>query len=224
MAVKKKKQREEAIQRILQATIALLGEGDPGSLSLAKIARRAGVSKSLLLYYFHSKEELILRAQHSFFENLLRTISRAYPQKDISHAFSAMDEVFRALRSLSPLFPLFVLFVRQHLKADPRQRSLLSRFFDELRDLTQEAIETFLGSQTLASLGIPLSSLREILFLIFLGLVLFTPITGKKEVDAEEVYETFKEILRSYVALRGNPFPPGSAPLSLPDKGLHPQI
>lgn len=228
MAIKQRRKggRGEATRRILDATLSLLTQGDLDSLSLGKIARKAGVSKSLLLYYYHTKEELILRAQYHFFENLLRTISHAHPGAGISDAFSAMDEIFKALQSLPSLFPLF--------RSASKRGDLLPRFFDELRDLTEEAIETFLGSETLESLGIPVSSLREILFLIFLGLILFTPISEKKRIPSQEVYEVFKEILRGYVALRENPalfpakeenpFPPDSSPPSLPDRGLHPQI
>lgn len=206
MKGRRRSQRERTIQRILEATVEILSRGDLESLNLSRIARRAGVSKSLVLYYFHTKEELLFSAQHFFFEQILHRIRRTFPGTGIPEAFSAMDEVWESLRTLPPLFPLFVLF----LKKLPTSRSRtpdLPQFFDELRNLIGQGIELFLGEENLKRLGVTREELRELLFLVFLGLTVFTPITRARAVSADAVYRTFKELLLTFVQQRGRYLP-----------------
>jgi AcrR family transcriptional regulator len=58
-AAKNKEIRQESMQKIMDAALLLIARHGYESTSIARIAKRAGVSKGLLYNYFESKEELL---------------------------------------------------------------------------------------------------------------------------------------------------------------------
>lgn len=58
-----------AKQRIMNATIALTNERSAQFVQLRDIARASGVSPSLILFHFVSREDLILEARFQAYEN-----------------------------------------------------------------------------------------------------------------------------------------------------------
>jgi TetR/AcrR family transcriptional regulator len=67
--------RNETEQLILKVAVTLFGERGKDAVSIADIADAAGVNRSLIFYYFVSKDGLYLAAFRSQFEEFAATVS-----------------------------------------------------------------------------------------------------------------------------------------------------
>ena len=61
-------------QQLIEATIACLADEGYAGASLAKVAQRAAISKSVVIYYFAGKDELMKATVQVIFEELRRSI------------------------------------------------------------------------------------------------------------------------------------------------------
>ena len=99
-ALWKKQDAQNSISKILDATVqAISGLGYDGA-SMIRIAKKAGVSKSLLHYHFQSKEDLVVQALTSITNSIATDIRK--------HIDSAKSTSSRISQALDDLFELFI--------------------------------------------------------------------------------------------------------------------
>ncbi len=82
-----KRRRDQKIDAILSSTIQLLAEKGYADTSIADIASRAKLYKSLLHYYFKDKEDLVSKAL------ALRSNTMIQPAKEALSAVKSIDEL-----------------------------------------------------------------------------------------------------------------------------------
>jgi AcrR family transcriptional regulator len=98
-----KAKRDQKIDAILSSTIKLLAERGYTDTSIADIANRAKVYKSLLHYYFKDKEDLVSKALAS------RSNTMIQPAK----------EALSAMKSANELVDGAIFFFRQDMEQNP---------------------------------------------------------------------------------------------------------
>lgn len=94
--------RADAAARIVDAAIALGSRLGVAALSLQGIATESGVSKALVLYHHHGKDELLLAVAEQLVAREVEALTRAATDPDLLAAWQrvAGDEIRRAERAL----------------------------------------------------------------------------------------------------------------------------
>lgn len=113
-ATKRQEQKEQTRQKLLDATVAIIGEDGLSNVTLAKVSERAGVSRGLCSFHFSSKEELMLEA----FTMVYRQYEQAW-EDAINAAGPDSAQKLRALIGALLSEPV----------ADPRNLSVLVAFW-----------------------------------------------------------------------------------------------
>lgn len=144
--------REEVTAALLAATEKLCAKGQPSSFSIREIAAEAGVTTSLLYFYFKSKDDVILATVRSIAADIDAEVAGADTPTDIAAAVS------RALAE-RPAFPrLLAWFVLEgrgfgELSDDPVLARLVSAFSQHGADPVTNAgvaVTLLLGNTLLA--------------------------------------------------------------------------
>ena len=145
MAMTRRTQAERsaaATEKLIDATIALIGERGVDGFSISDVADRAGVSRGLPGHYFKSRDGLVLavaerimkaRSRHSKqgFKPLIASLSRS-----IARAKHPTD----SLRALTRLATAEVL--------PPQVDALVQRYWDSVSDMFQGHLEAALKEKS----------------------------------------------------------------------------
>ncbi|WP_433477950.1 TetR/AcrR family transcriptional regulator [Spirillospora sp. CA-142024] len=138
-----------ARDRILQATLRLIGEQGIGAVTNRAVAREAGVSLGSLTYHFPSQEDLLREALHTFVDEEIARITAyvtSLAESGIA-AVQAADEVEKAVVGFA-YGPEQIANLELHLHAarDPA-----------LREASVRSVEAYdhLAAAILEALGIP---------------------------------------------------------------------
>ncbi|MCS6850705.1 MAG: TetR family transcriptional regulator C-terminal domain-containing protein [Gemmataceae bacterium] len=136
-------------EQIVEAAIAIIVEQGLQNLSLSEIEQRAGMSRGQLMYYFHSKEEILLAVFDRLLEMMCRrsgTSDRCL--EDIPGWWERLQYVMEKLLQQPPLHPEFHALQYTFLsqighREDFRQR--LARLYEDwrghiARDLAEELV------------------------------------------------------------------------------------
>lgn len=162
----------EKVLRILQAAHrAFAAKGYHGA-SMKDIAEEAGVSKSMLHYYFESKNHLLLELHAYIFNGFAQMIRENVRQQGAGprQAMRAMDQLWEFLRSqFQDLEFLFQML--SECTTNPRLKEQMAAFYAESRRLIVWGIETVLGDMA-QHLIIPKESLAALLLAILDGLAI----------------------------------------------------
>ncbi|WP_433468099.1 TetR/AcrR family transcriptional regulator [Spirillospora sp. CA-128828] len=138
-----------ARDRILQATLRLIGEQGIGAVTNRAVARAAGVSLGSLTYHFPSQEDLLREALHTFVDEEIARITAYVTSLGESGiaAVQAADEVEKAVVGFA-YGPEQIANLELHLHAarDPA-----------LRETSVRSVEAYdhLAAAILKALGIP---------------------------------------------------------------------
>ncbi|MER7049712.1 TetR/AcrR family transcriptional regulator [Streptomyces jumonjinensis] len=81
--------RRRSRERLLQATVELVGERGYEATTLADIADRAGSARGLVSYYFPGKRQLLQSAVHRLMHRTLETALYKEPRTEDGHEFLA---------------------------------------------------------------------------------------------------------------------------------------
>jgi AcrR family transcriptional regulator len=161
-----------AVERILRAALRCLARRDPGGVSLREIAEEAGVSKSLLLYHFRSKEDLLLGLVDGTFDAMARRVEAVTDalvttrQAGVEALGASLDAIWRELRGAGELQGvLFRIAASATLEDGMRQR--LIRFRTRLVHIIADGIRRALGKTAPVT---ALTPLAELLLACFVGL------------------------------------------------------
>lgn len=160
----------EKVLRILQAAHATFAAKGFHGASMKDVADAAGVSKSMLHYYFESKTHLILELHAFIFNGFAAMIRENVRQQGTGprQAMRAMDQLWDFLKGQASDLE-FVFQLWSECTINPRLRKQMAAFYAECRKLFVEGIEMVLGEMA-EHLTIPKDSLAAILMSVFDGL------------------------------------------------------
>jgi AcrR family transcriptional regulator len=122
--------------RILKAAVELITEVGIDRVRVAEIARRASMSSGQLMYYFTSKEHLLLETlAWRDYEDIRRT--RAALAK-VTGAWRQLERFIGLYLPTSPADPSWILWMEAWARA-PHNRQV-SKFLEELHGLWRDAL------------------------------------------------------------------------------------
>jgi len=160
----------EKVLRILEAAHACFSEKGIHGASMKDVADRAGVSKSMLHYYFDSKNHLLLEL-HAFIFNAFAETIRDNVRRQGTGPAQAMRAIDQLWDFLAAQFPdlRFVLQMWAESTTHPRLRKQMGRFYTECRRLVVWGIDTVLGDMA-DGLVVPKETLAGMLLAMLDGL------------------------------------------------------
>jgi AcrR family transcriptional regulator len=184
-----------AAERILRAAEASFRENTYAGVSLRKIARRAGVSKSLVLYHFGSTERLFAELQLRAYRRLARTLTQtagtgAAPAE---RALLALDALIATVRENNDIAVHAMLTTRALW--DPAAAPHVRAMRHELRDLLHTTMQQIFADDA-ERLPVPIEVTANILWAALTGLGMEAAISGSPE-DLDRGFEG----LRAFAAL-----------------------
>lgn len=192
--LKKVNSSEESIERIILATIDCVAKNGYEGASTQKIAQLANVSKSLIHYYFKTKEDLLLKALNYFAneiaEEIKSKIQNNYPSVEL--AITAAEELYKSLIS-NKIRASF--FVEMYSKAihNKKFRKKLKNYHTFEEDLIFEVIYRSLYPMQ-DNISISLRNLAKIFQTFMLGLAVQSVIELNEE-DIKNRLNILLEIL-----------------------------
>lgn len=157
----------ETALRILEAAEQCFRAGYDGT-SVRSIASLAGVSKSLVLYHFQSKERLYAEVQRRLYDRLAKSIREAVAARGgtlVDRGLMALDALIEALHERDDL-PAHALLGARAL-ASSKLRGEVERLRAELRQLLYDTMRQVVGD---AQLPIELDAAADLLWAALAGI------------------------------------------------------
>lgn len=105
--------RRRSRERLLQATVELVGEHGYEATRLADIAREAGVARGLVSYYFPGKRQLLQSAVHRLMHRTLQAALERAPRP--SGPDAGQELMARAIDAIQGLAQDHPLLMRTHM-------------------------------------------------------------------------------------------------------------
>ena len=139
-------QAEQTRQRIVQAAVDLLSEGDAGDLSMPDVAARAGVSVRTVYRSFATKDEL-LDGVIEWINRKINEEAGARPETREDYETSTAD-VARVISEIEPLYrALFATRAGRasHRRTNRREESLRMAYAAEIADLDDDEARRFMA-------------------------------------------------------------------------------
>lgn len=158
------------VDRILDAAEHCFCEAGYSGASLREIAARAGVSKSLVLYHFESKDHVFAELSLRIYRRIAKRVSESVGTAGGSaadRARLALDALMAALRERNDLAMHAMLGAHAATSAEglPHVR----RMRDELRELLQKTMQQIFGEEA-AHLPLSLEAASDLLLAALTGL------------------------------------------------------
>jgi AcrR family transcriptional regulator len=127
--------------RVLQAAVELITEAGIDRVRVAEIARRANMSSGQVMYYFTSKEHILLEAlAWRDYQDIMQT--RASLAK-VTGAWRQLERFIGFYLPTSPADPAWILWIEAWARA-PHDRQV-SQFLEELHALWREELATIVS-------------------------------------------------------------------------------
>jgi AcrR family transcriptional regulator len=158
------------VARILDAAEACFREAGYVGVSLREIAARAGVSKSLVLYHFESKDHVFAELQLSIYRRLAASITEAVANAGGSpedRARLALSSLIEAVREGNDLALHIMLGARA--LTSPEASAHVRRTRRELRQLLERTMEQIFGADS-QGLPVPLEAAADLVWAALTGL------------------------------------------------------
>lgn len=140
----------EPIRRdaLVKATIAEIGETGSLDVTVARIARRAGVSSGLAHHYFGGKEDLLLAAMRHILRQYGVAVRAALAGVDAPRArLAAIVDVSFGPEHFEPAVIAAWLNFYVHAQSAPGARRLLAIYQGRLRSNLRHAARPILGAE-----------------------------------------------------------------------------
>ena len=135
---------------LIEATLALVGEGGAKNATVRAIAQRAGVTAGLIRHYFQSKEQLIAAAYHHLMEQM--TADSAAVLNAAPHDPHARLTAFVAASLKPPVVDpagmvIWATFLPE-TQRDPAMKAIHAQTYLLFRDKLQSLIAALPGNRT----------------------------------------------------------------------------
>ena len=143
--------------RVLRAAVELITEAGIDRVRVAEIARRAGMSSGQVMYYFTSKEHILLEAlAWQDYQDIKR--ARAALAK-ITGAWRQLERYIGYYLPTSPADPAWILWIEAWARA-PYNRQV-GRFLEELHDLWREELAAIVARGVEEGAFAPLAAIDD---------------------------------------------------------------
>jgi AcrR family transcriptional regulator len=156
--------KEEAKRRIIEAAIDVIAERGCENLTFDQVAKKIGVTKGAVYWYFKTKEELITAVLKRFRTDFERTTFDSFYNRPIEEMMQQIFEKFTLTdtRQRAIFFEMFALAVRssdiRHATRD-YYMGLVATFEDAIRrEQKQQSIDPDADPHTMALLMVALYS------------------------------------------------------------------
>ena len=143
--------------RVLQAAVELITEAGIDRVRVAEIARRAGMSSGQVMYYFTSKEHILLEAlAWRDYQDIQRTRDSL---AKITGAWRQLERYIGYYLPTSPADPAWILWIEAWARA-PHNRQV-GRFLEELHDLWREELAAIVARGVEEGAFAPLAAIDD---------------------------------------------------------------
>jgi AcrR family transcriptional regulator len=182
---------EDSRHRIVRAAASCFGQLGFKGASTAAIALEAGVSKSLVLYHFESKEHLFVAVQLDLLGSVLNRIRSVTPPGGTPLELArAMDEVMAFVES--DITHLRVMLELHNAAATrPELAARITEFNEAVEALVVRGLVEVLGPAA-SRLSLPLERVVRLLRTLFNGLILELAFAPGEEAQVR-IRETFSD-------------------------------
>ncbi len=156
--------KEDAKRRIIEAAMDVIAERGCDQMTIDDVAKKLGVTKGAVYWYFKSKEELVTAVLNKFQTDIERTSFESFYNRPIDEVFSRLFERFSLSddRQRAIFFEMFALAARNSdvRHATREYYSGLVATFEEAikREKKKNFIQTHADPHTLALLMVALYS------------------------------------------------------------------
>lgn len=181
------------VERILAASEQCFRQAGYSEVTLRAIAERAGVSKSLLLYHFESKEHLFAELQLRIYGRLAESVTRAVGASGGSpaeRASTALDALMAGVKSNNDLAALAMLGARA--LSNPEVAPHVRRMRWELKTLLHGTMYEIFGAD--AELPLSIEATGDLLWAALTGLGMQSVIDDSPE-DLERGFDSLRTIV-----------------------------
>ena len=192
-------------ERILGAAEQCFRENTYGGVSLRRIARRAGVSKSLVLYHFESKERLFAELQLRVYRRLARSLTAAGAARGtpLERARVALDSLAAVVREENDLAIHAMLATRALW--DKGAAPHVSAMRRELRELLHRTIHDIFADDA-GHLAVPLEATADLLWAALTGLGMEAAIDGST-LQLDRGFDALRTFAGLAFSIQGAPTP-----------------
>jgi len=156
--------KEDAKRRIIEAAMDVIAERGCDQMTIDDVAKKLGVTKGAVYWYFKSKEELVAAVLKKFQSDIERTTFESFYNRPIEEVFSQIFERFSLTddRQRAIFFEMFALAARnsdvRHATRD-YYTGMVSTFEEAIkREKKKNFIQTQADPHTLALLMVALYS------------------------------------------------------------------
>ena len=179
---------------LLDATVGCLVDRGYRRTTTTDVARRAGVSPGALLHHFPTKTELLCAAVGHVFEQRNEEFRKA-----MADLAPQVDRADAAIDLLWSLFsgPTFVAWLELSVAArtDPDLAEPLARLDSEFVASSEAVFREFFADESAADPELPRVAVG-LVFALMDGLALCRAAPGRRSLEATEVLEVFKSLVR----------------------------
>jgi AcrR family transcriptional regulator len=156
--------KEDAKRRIIEAAMDVIAERGCDQMTIDDVAKKLGVTKGAVYWYFKSKEELVAAVLKKFQTDIEKTTFESFYNRPIDEVFSQIFERFSLTddRQRAIFFEMFALAARNsNVRHATREyyTGLVSTFEEAIkREKKKNFIQTQADPHTLALLMVALYS------------------------------------------------------------------
>ncbi|MGN1015266.1 MAG: TetR/AcrR family transcriptional regulator [Butyricicoccus sp.] len=131
---------EEKRNRLINVGYQVFARHEYRKASMAEIAAAAGISKSLLFYYFRNKQELYLFLWDCAAAETKRAVAE-WGTLETDDFFELLTRSLRAKCSLMRTYPyLYAFSVRAYYEQEPDIRSAIQKYFQREAEHSEEVL------------------------------------------------------------------------------------
>ena len=176
-------QGENSRRKIIDSAWRLIGEIDSKSVTLDQIAGDCGISKSSILWYFGSKETLLLEVADGMFRDVEKTfIERCPPDSPPSERFEFfLDNYEEMLKAHPQAMNIFFSFAFNHAFQD--------KIYDKIREIYAWNREAFCEQ-------FGLTEKQAVIMLGALNGIVIQAGFHPERIDIHEVFAEFKSLVK----------------------------
>ncbi len=182
----------DTIERILDATVAVVADRGLDATTMKMIADRAGVSKSLLHYHFQSKEELLVQALNHMARNVVEQArtTEACSDRSVERAIAEAREAFGRLQSDATRLSFFTAMYAGGIHSD-RLASEMQHFHRQEEELIQGLIFRSMGPEAQQNLNLGIEQTIRLVQTVIIGLIILRSLGA----DQSESMACFDDLL-----------------------------
>lgn len=189
------RERQKAATResILEAALVVLSEVGYDGLTIAKVAREAGVANGLINYHFDGKDHLIEQAEARILDQVLQRIKGSLATSESPReTIDVLNQVWDAIGEADTLLPAFFALLSKAV-SEPQYRPRFLAHLKQHREIIEQTLEMVAGPMMSAA-NIPTRPAATVLVALTAGLAMLRFIDPKSS-DAVEALEQFKQLV-----------------------------